>query len=264
MEEGHESLRSLEYATQASATGVRWPSATSRTVERSVSASTTHSREVGPRIGRHQRPARLPIHYPNPRDLPVNPGKPSSAPGAQKPPVCRHVRVESAPQVLLAMQKVVGSNPISRFRKGLHLPGLFRVISWVVPLRSWGLMADWRGHPCPGSAPKARVSRHFVTPRTADLFRGRRRSKVRLTGRPLGQASARPPATWSLLRGSLVPRRAMGRLDRRPRRVRRRCESVALAGGLAGEPSSPTVRLWLAFIEAPTGATGTARTTRAS
>src|SRR5688572_18838044 len=31
------------------------------------------------------------------------------------------------------------------------------------------------------------------------------------------------------------------------------CESVALAGGLAGEPSSPTVRLWLAFIEAPTG-----------
>ncbi len=26
------------------------------------------------------------------------------------------------------------------------------------------------------------------------------------------------------------------------------CESVALAGGLPGEPSSPTVRLWLAFI----------------
>ena len=31
------------------------------------------------------------------------------------------------------------------------------------------------------------------------------------------------------------------------------CESVALTGGLAGEPSSPTIRLWLAFIEAPTG-----------
>jgi hypothetical protein len=30
------------------------------------------------------------------------------------------------------------------------------------------------------------------------------------------------------------------------------CESVALAGGLAGEPSSPTVRLWLAFIATPT------------
>jgi hypothetical protein len=31
------------------------------------------------------------------------------------------------------------------------------------------------------------------------------------------------------------------------------CESVALAGGLAGKPSSPTVRLWLAFIATPTG-----------
>jgi hypothetical protein len=31
------------------------------------------------------------------------------------------------------------------------------------------------------------------------------------------------------------------------------CESVALAGGMAGDPSSPTVRLWLAFIAKPTG-----------
>jgi hypothetical protein len=30
------------------------------------------------------------------------------------------------------------------------------------------------------------------------------------------------------------------------------CESVALAGGMAGEPSSPTVRLWLDFISTPT------------
>jgi hypothetical protein len=30
------------------------------------------------------------------------------------------------------------------------------------------------------------------------------------------------------------------------------CEAVALAGGLAGEPSSRTVRLWLAFIATPT------------
>src|SRR5688500_1506134 len=36
------------------------------------------------------------------------------------------------------------------------------------------------------------------------------------------------------------------------RLLRDGCESVALAGGLAGEPSSLTVRLWLAFIEAPT------------
>ena len=30
------------------------------------------------------------------------------------------------------------------------------------------------------------------------------------------------------------------------------CESVALTGGLSGEPSSPSVRLWLAFIDDPT------------
>ena len=31
------------------------------------------------------------------------------------------------------------------------------------------------------------------------------------------------------------------------------CESVALAGGLAGEPSSGSVRLWMEFIDQPTG-----------
>jgi hypothetical protein len=36
------------------------------------------------------------------------------------------------------------------------------------------------------------------------------------------------------------------------RLLRDGCESVALAGGLAGEPSSRSVQLWLAFIEAPT------------
>ncbi|MFL5822462.1 MAG: hypothetical protein ACJ764_03370 [Solirubrobacteraceae bacterium] len=37
------------------------------------------------------------------------------------------------------------------------------------------------------------------------------------------------------------------------RLLRDGCESVALAGGLPGEPSSPAVRLWLQFIEVPTG-----------
>jgi hypothetical protein len=36
---------------------------------------------------------------------------------AQKLPVCRHIRVESARHVLLAMQKVEGSNAFSRFQK---------------------------------------------------------------------------------------------------------------------------------------------------
>jgi hypothetical protein len=37
------------------------------------------------------------------------------------------------------------------------------------------------------------------------------------------------------------------------RLLRDGCESIALAGGLAGEPSSQAVRLWLEFIERPTG-----------
>ncbi len=69
--------------------------------------------------------ARVPIRYPNPRDFPVNPGKPSWAPGPEKPRVCRGFRAGSTPRVLLAMQKVVGSNPISRSRKGLHLQVFF-------------------------------------------------------------------------------------------------------------------------------------------
>jgi hypothetical protein len=36
------------------------------------------------------------------------------------------------------------------------------------------------------------------------------------------------------------------------RLLRDGCESVALVGGLPGEPSSPTVELWLLFIAAPT------------
>jgi hypothetical protein len=37
------------------------------------------------------------------------------------------------------------------------------------------------------------------------------------------------------------------------RLLRDGCESIALVGGLAGEPSSQTVRLWLEFIARPTG-----------
>jgi hypothetical protein len=37
------------------------------------------------------------------------------------------------------------------------------------------------------------------------------------------------------------------------RLLRDGCESVALVGGLAGEPSSPPVGLWLEFAEGPTG-----------
>jgi hypothetical protein len=51
----------------------------------------------------------------------------------QKPPICRHIRVESAPDAMLAMQKVEGSNPFSRSRKGLHLQAFFvHAAGWCV------------------------------------------------------------------------------------------------------------------------------------
>jgi hypothetical protein len=39
--------------------------------------------------------------------------------------ICRHFRPITGVELLLAMQKVVGSNPISRFAKGLHLQVFF-------------------------------------------------------------------------------------------------------------------------------------------
>src|SRR5215204_5806135 len=75
------------------------------------------------------RPARLPIHYPNPRGLPVKAGNSPTGSDARKRSVCRHIHVESPPHVLLAMQKVEGSNPFSRFAEGLHL----QVFFWAQP-----------------------------------------------------------------------------------------------------------------------------------
>jgi hypothetical protein len=57
---------------------------------------------------------------PNPRDFPVSAGESESPVTVEKPAVCRNFRAKAALHVLLAMQKVVGSNPISRFAKGLQ------------------------------------------------------------------------------------------------------------------------------------------------
>jgi hypothetical protein len=63
---------------------------------------------------------------------------------------------------------------------------------------------------------------------------------------------------WQARRGVLNPLDASPPGSRWWRAVNERllrdtCEAVALAGGLAGEPSSPAVRLGLEFIEKPTG-----------
>jgi hypothetical protein len=69
--------------------------------------------------------------------------------------------------------------------------GLFRVISRLMRLRSWGLKADWWGRPNVGALRKTPVCRHFVTTRTSDLRRGWRRSEVRLLGRRPRSGTAR-------------------------------------------------------------------------
>ena len=63
---------------------------------------------------------------------------------------------------------------------------------------------------------------------------------------------------WQTDRGVLNPLAASppGSVWRRAvneRLLRDGCESVALSGGLAGEPTSQAVRLWLQFIARPTG-----------
>jgi hypothetical protein len=50
--------------------------------------------------------------------------------------ICRRFWVVGAGDVLLAMQKVVGSNPISRFREGLYLQVFFVwAIGWTFCVR---------------------------------------------------------------------------------------------------------------------------------
>jgi hypothetical protein len=63
---------------------------------------------------------------------------------------------------------------------------------------------------------------------------------------------------WQVRRGLLNPLDALPPGSIWWRAVNERllhdgCESIALSGGLAGEPSSQAVRLWLEFIERPTG-----------
>src|SRR3954447_27038611 len=83
---------------------------------------------------------------------------------------------------------------------------------------------------------------------------------------PTGHAPRHPPfrrAALSFMRWQ-APRGVLNPLDASPpgsvwwravneRLLRDGCETVALLGGLAGEPSSEAVRLWLEFGASPTG-----------
>jgi hypothetical protein len=60
-------------------------------------------------------------------------GEITTAPMPENRPFAGDIRTERDPFVLLAMQKVVGSNPISRSPKGLHLQVFFvGAVGWCV------------------------------------------------------------------------------------------------------------------------------------
>ena len=104
----------------------------------------------GSSLPRQMAPRSLsPLQSANPRDLSVKNGDDGRPLSTSKLPFAGMSGQSTSPQVLLAMQKVEGSNPFSRSRKGLHLQVFFRVTSPVVRLRRWGLKADWRGRPTP-------------------------------------------------------------------------------------------------------------------
>ena len=61
----------------------------------------------------------------NPRGFPMNAGLCGGPQREQKRLICSIISTGPEAKVLLAMQKVVGSNPISRSQKGLHLQAFF-------------------------------------------------------------------------------------------------------------------------------------------
>jgi hypothetical protein len=63
----------------------------------------------------------VPVQCLDPRGFAVKAGNRTMPRTHENPRVCRENQCYPEPYVLLAMQKVVGSNPISRFREGLHL-----------------------------------------------------------------------------------------------------------------------------------------------
>jgi hypothetical protein len=119
------------------------------------------------------------------------------------------------------------------------------VISSHVAARSWAeaQVADARDDPQARLAllkrtyhgPTGRAPRHLPFRRAALSFMGWQARRGLLNA-----LDASPP-------GSVWWRAVNERL------LRDGCESIALAGGLAGEPSSPAVRLWMEFIAQPTG-----------
>jgi hypothetical protein len=88
------------------------------------------------------------------------------------------------------MQKVVGSNPISRLRRGPYLQAFFRACSRLVLLRPWVPIGD-QAAPLPEERLESRsFAGVFLPTRTLDLLQVCRRSRVRPETRSHVRANA--------------------------------------------------------------------------
>jgi hypothetical protein len=120
-------------------------------------------------LNAQKRPARTPIA------LKTEDRQPPPAP--PKAPICREIRPVGVGPGSACHAEGRGFESLQPLRKRPAFAGLFRVISWVVRLPSWGTESALARVPYRDSALKACLCRYFVTTRTADLCghgRGRR------------------------------------------------------------------------------------------
>jgi hypothetical protein len=126
------------------------------------------------------RPTRSPVRFQsgNPRDFAVKAGKHRRPPIDRKPLFCRTFLGRSGFHVLLAMQKVEGSNPFSRSSDSLAFAGLSRAYCLFIrgflapPGGPTGVRSCFRT--CVDPAP----GRHWQRPGGGDLGRAKRRGEA--------------------------------------------------------------------------------------
>jgi hypothetical protein len=99
----------------------------------------------------------------------VKAGESRSDTDTREPAVCRDILTKTALQALLAMQKVEGSNPFSRFQEGPHLQ-VFFVRESAGAFASPGTQWVPGGQHAAGASQNKSVCRHFLMTRTIDLL----------------------------------------------------------------------------------------------
>ena len=117
----------------------------------------------------------------NSRDFAVNAGHGGTRSRGRSGVFCRDIPHCTDSRALLAMQKVEGSNPFSRFREGLHLQAFLLASpgsATASPDNDWTIVsAATRGR-----GRKVLFSRRFRATSTLEVLRPCRRSRVDRTG----------------------------------------------------------------------------------